>query len=148
MTFWGDLNKYVLCGSDFLCFFQIWPWCLGKKRQTYVRVCTQLSCFQLVLSVCGGIASCFLASLYPHVCLHVRYDGKTSSLSVVWVSHINHSSVYIPFFFLLIFSPSFYPGVIFLQPQRAARPAWPKCDFYRKHVTNVQQDHFLCRFLP
>lgn len=52
------------------------------------------------------------------------------------------------FFFLPIFSPFFYPGVIFLQPQRAARPAWPKCDFYRKHVTNVQQDHFLCRFLP
>lgn len=145
LTYWRDLNKYVLSEWDFHCVFQIGH--AEKKKQTCAGFAHSFSCFMFFmffnrLSGCGGIASCFLASLYPHVCFHVRYDGKTSSISVVWVSHINHCAFSVLCFYLSDFL-SLHQSIIALQPQRAIHPPWPKCDFYRKHVTNVQQNNFL-----
>ena len=148
MTFRGDLNKYVLCESHFLCF----PDRAVVNAQNKGNLVSGFahSCHVSIGPQCGGIASCFLAPLYPHVCFHVRYNGGTSFLSVVWVSHINHSRIYILLFF---FYPSdflsfFHRSVIFLLPHRAACPPWLKHSFYRKHVRNVQQSHFLCTVLP
>lgn len=79
----------------------------------------------------GGIASCFVSSLYPHVCFHVRHDGKIFSLCVGLSQP--HKSLYRLQYVLSIFFPTllfqFYlfiyyifvfsksqQGVIFLQP--------------------------------
>lgn len=66
----------------FFSVFQVGLWCQCKKGKLMSGFAHSCHVFNR-LSVCGGIASCFLASLYPHVCFHVRYDVKASSLSVV-----------------------------------------------------------------
>lgn len=93
-----------------------------KKKKAKLVSGFSLSCHVFNrLSLCRGIASCLSASLYPHVCFHVRHDGKAFSHGAVWVSQINHSAVFIPFFFFCHpsdFLPFSHQSVISPRPWR------------------------------
>lgn len=109
----------------FFCVFLGGLRCMSKKGKLVSGFALSCHAFSR-RSVCGGIASCFLASLQTHVCVHVRYDGKKFSLSVVWASHINHSAVYILRFYPSDFLSFFHQSVISAEPHR---PPWLKCGF-------------------
>lgn len=147
MAFWSDLNKYVLCESDFLCvFFLIGLWCMRKKGKLVSGFALSCHAFSRLLSMWGHCIMLFSLTLTS--CMFPCKVWWEDALSSCGLSqpHKSLRRLYSSFFYPSDFLSFLHQSVISLRPWRATRPPRPKRGFYKKHVTNVQQIHFLSFF--
>lgn len=146
MTFWSDLNKYVLCWCYFLVFFPGRAVIYVQKRQTCVRVCTELSCFQQALSMWGHCIMLFSLTLTSCMCPCKVWWEEVLSPSGLSQPHKSLRRLYSSFFILPKFLSFFHQSVFSRRPCRVTPSTTAKTWLYSKHVTNVEQIHFLSIF--